>query len=218
MRKKVAILGANSTRIYAPLDDPEWEIWGCNSLWSAAMNAQGEFKATRWFEMHPMSVQTAAELKAIETCTVPIYTLEDESKWAKNSIVYPMHDIHFFCHGWRYFTCTFAYQIALAIHERFEEIGLYGVELWQGTPRERLVERACVEFWIGIAIGRDITVSIPRPQSRLANQRPLYGYDYHDEMNYVNKYVDATVYGYLQELEQSEQRDIISSHIAEGHS
>lgn len=216
MRKKVAIIGANSTVKYAPLDDPEWEIWGCNSLWRYAMNRGGEFKATRWFELHPMDVQTEAELKAIAECPVPIYTLKDESSWAPFSRVYPLEDVMEKL-PWRYFTCTFAYQIALAIKEGFSTIGLFGVELWQGTPRERFVERACVEFWIGVAAGMKIDFVLPEG-TRMAYQNPLYGYDYHTEMQYVNQQLDALVYGYANDKGWIAEEDAVQPvFLREGH-
>jgi len=187
------LIGATSTYVTAPLGDPEWEIWGCNSLWPQCTDKDGAFRATRWFELHPMSVQTEAERKAIETCPVPIYTLEDESRWAKTSVVYPLDQV-LKTFRYRYFTCTFAYQIALALMERFTTIALCGVELWQGTPRERYVEKACVEFWLGAAAGLGVELVLPEG-SRMTQQALLYGYDYHAEKAKVEQ--DCTVLAYL---------------------
>ena len=79
----------------------------------------------------------------------------------------------------RYFSCTFAYQVALAVLEGFEELGLWGVQLHLGSPRERLVERRCVDYWLGYAEGRGLRVS---QDSGLAWQPHLYGYDYDGEL------------------------------------
>lgn len=193
--KKVAIIGATDSCKDAPFDDPSWEIWGCNSLWKLCRDSSQQFRADRWFELHPMSVQTEEELIAIRVCPVPIYTLTDESSWAPNSVVFPILDIlkRF---PYRYFTCTFAYQIALALHEGFSEIGLYGVDLSFGTARERVVEKACVEFWAGVACGVGVNIRFPSRQP-ICNQRYLYGYDYHDEISEVNKIMDGVAHAHV---------------------
>ncbi len=189
IRNKVAIIGATPSYKEAPFNDPSWEVWSCNSLWRCCSDSEGLFRGDRWFEMHPMDVQTAEELELIQRCPIPIYTLEDETSHVPNSVRFPLERIRErIQHG--YFTCTFAYQIALAIVEGFKEIGLYGVELGYGTPRERLVEKPCVEFWMGLAWGRGIKISIP-DSSTLAQHRYNYGYEYDDELAYVDQQVSA---------------------------
>src|SRR5574343_1862348 len=188
-KTKVALVGANDSYKQAPFDDPDWEIWGCNSLWKFCQDSKGHFRADRWFELHPMSVQTEDEIMAIVECPIPIYLLDERDTYAiKNAAAYPLDDIieRF---KYRYFTCTFAYQIALAIHLNFLEIGLYGIELSQGTARERTVEKAWVEFWLGVAIGRGVKVHLPN-DSRLCYQDSLYGYQYYDEVKEVNTIID----------------------------
>jgi len=106
-----------------------------------------------------------------------------------NAVLYPLKAI--MALGYReYFSCTFAYQIALAIYEGYTEIGLYGIELFNGSPRERLLERACVEYWIGVAQGRGITIN---EFSGLAKQHYLYGYHYDQELKFGNNEVDRLV-------------------------
>lgn len=200
MKSKVAIIGANESYKRAPFCHQEWEIWGCNSLWKQCTNADGVFCADRWFELHPMSVQTAEEMKAIADCPVPIYTLKDEAKWACRSIVYPLRDITARYHV-KYFTCTFAYQIAMAIYEGFTDIGLFGIDLDVGTARERTVEKACVEFWLGVAYGKGINIHLPE-ESALCHQEYLYGYDYHEEVKEVNTFVDSVATVRLLEMQR----------------
>ena len=196
-REHVAIIAANHSYANAPFNNPDWEIWGCNSLWNYCRDQFGDFRADRWFELHPLSVQTKEEMKAIESCPVPIYLLEPSS--SPKSIEYPLGDVllHF---PYNYFTCTFAYQIALAMHEGFKTIGLFGVDLDTGTARERTVEKACVEFWMGLALGSGVRIAL-HDQSKLAHQDNLYGYRYHDEMQEVNDVVDGIVFERLRELE-----------------
>ncbi|KKM21824.1 hypothetical protein LCGC14_1631510, partial [marine sediment metagenome] len=154
MKKKVAIIGCGLTRQDAPYDDPEWEIWGCNEM--------SIERADRWFELHPMTVQNEAELKWLEECDQKLYLLK-KKKELRTSITYPLSAI---CDSLKmaraYFTCTFAYEIALALYEGFTTIGLWGVNLPLGSPRERIFESRCVEWWIGFAQGRGVEVIIPK--------------------------------------------------------
>jgi hypothetical protein len=89
-----------------------------------------------------------------------------------------------------FFTCTFAYQIALALMEGFEEIVLVGVDLAAGTQRERTVERACVEWWVGFAEGRGVKVTYPK--GMLLTMHPFhYGASYWTEAAFTRHYCEA---------------------------
>ena len=133
-RRKVAIIGAGPSRHEAPYDDPEWVMWGLNEI--------AQKRATAWHELHPAAVQSARDLAWLRQCPTPCYVL-DLAEWdglIPRPVQFPLDRIK--AAGFRpYFTCTFAMQIALAILGGFEEIGLWGVSLHLGTPRERLLER-----------------------------------------------------------------------------
>ena len=60
--------------------------------------------------------------------------------------------------GINYFASSFAFMIALAIYEGYDHIIFYGVN--QNGFWERWEEKACVEFWLGMAKARGIKVSI----------------------------------------------------------
>ena len=198
-RRKVAIIAADPSYQEAPFNDDTWEVWGCNSLWALCKDKYGNFRADRWFEMHPMSVQTKEEEAAIRYCPIPIYMVERTMPEGSNCVPYPFKAVQQ-AFPYRYFTCTFAYQIALALWQGFTTIGLFGVELDQGTSRERTVEKACVEFWLGVAIGMGIEVGVPE-SSKLMWQDRLYGYDYHAEVEEVSTIVDGIFFRRIQELE-----------------
>ena len=184
--RKVAIIGAGYGRDAAPWKSRDYVIWGINEI--------TQKRATVWFEMHPLEVQSAKDLVALERIETPCYVLDDPAVWkmpftiASNGgtvsfagvphpVRYPLERLR--AAGFReYFTCSFAYQIALAILDGFEEIGLWGVSLHLGTPRERLLDRACVDYWIGFAEGRGIKVV---EDSGCARRPYLYGYDYDAE-------------------------------------
>lgn len=170
-REKVAIIGAGQLRRLAPFDDPTWLVWGINEI--------SQPRADAWFELHPMSKQNARELAWLKAQPAPVYVLE-ETPLVPQGVRYPLDWVLQAIMGRRYFTCTFAFQIALAIAQCFREIGLWGVDLDLGTRRERLVEKPCVEYWLGMAEGRGIRVRLPEGGTLL--HRPyLYGYDYDAE-------------------------------------
>ena len=185
-RKKVAIIGCGTGRDFAPYDDKEWECWGLNEV--------DQKRADRWFEIHELKASTKEEIEWLKKCKVPIYMCKTHKK-IPMSVCYPLSQImaEFNC---LYFTCTFAYQIALAIYEKFEVIGIFGVNLPYGSPRERLVETPCTEYWLGIAAGKGIEIHIPSDEYLLHHQY-LYGYEYQKEINYTKRKV-AAMWGRMQ--------------------
>lgn len=194
-KNKVAIIGAGLTRYEAPYDDPEWEIWGCNEM--------SIERADRWFELHPMSVQNQRELEWLKKCEQPLYVLR-KNKQVRSGITYPLNAICATLKVKPYFTCTFAYEIAFALYEGFTTIGLWGCNLPMGSPRERIFETRCVEWWLGFAQGRGVKVVIPEEDS-LAKCRYLYGYDYHLEKTHI----ESAVYrAFIDMLRRSLYEDI----------
>lgn len=199
-RTKVAIVGAGYGKQFAPLTDDTWEVWALNAV--PVIDHANRLRADRWFEIHARSAQSVDDMKWITTCPFPLYL---PPAWANrvldsrvdadmieedvpNAVAYPLDRIE---KAWgRYFTCTFAYQIALALDEGFDTIGLYGVELAYGTERERTVEWACVSFWIGLALGLGKHVLLP-PGTRLGNHQYRYGIEYDAEKAYVERYLET---------------------------
>ena len=130
-----------------------------------------------------MAVQSPGELAWLRACKAPCYTLEQEPE-IPGSVRFPLERVMEATGSVEFFTCTFAYQIALAVAEGFEVIGLYGVDLPWGNWRERVQENACVAYWIGYARGRGIEVVMPF-RSALASHPFRYGYDYGQEKSWV---------------------------------
>lgn len=83
--------------------------------------------------------------------------------------------------GLPYFNNTIAYMIAYALLEGAEEINMYGVN--QAGSAEYIFEKGSVEYWLGIAVGRGVKVTINGPKSELLGNKPrwggtmLYGYN-----------------------------------------
>lgn len=161
MNKKVAIVGLARGWASAPYGDPSWEIWGLNDLYLI----KPDHGASRWFELHGDTPLTRARrqpdhFEQIAALNIPVYYLQGHPP-APMAVKYPLEAA--IRAGRDYFTCTNAYQIALALHEGFDAIALYGTPL-QGN-REAVVERPCVSWWLGLAEGRGVTVTVHHKQS-----------------------------------------------------
>jgi hypothetical protein len=190
-RTKVAITGAGKSLRHLPWNNEEWEIWGINNFWNAMRDSEGRLRADRWFELHPPTpdIQDKHDMAWLKNCPVPIYTTEP-FPGNDNAVTFPLAAIT--GEYGNYFTCTFAYQIALAIYEGFEELALHGLELAYGTQREATVERACVNWWLGYAEGQGMKITIPEDDFVLRHWG-LYGFDYWKEANAVKQYVGSLI-------------------------
>ena len=73
----------------------------------------------------------------------------------------------------KYFTSTLAYMMGIALLEGFERIEIYGFEL--SDDIEYVKQKACAEFWIGLAMGRGVEVYTPTNSQILYSA--LYGGD-----------------------------------------
>ena len=146
-------------------------------------DSEDRLRADRWFEIHPPTtdIQNEYDMQWLRECPVPIYTTEPFPE-NPNAVVFPVDRLaNKFTD---YFSCTFAYQIALALAEGFEEIAIHGLQLAYGTQREATVERACVDWWLGYAEGRGVRVTIPEGDF-VAKHWFRYGFDYTNEAETV---------------------------------
>lgn len=182
-KDKVAIVGFASHKDRAPFDDPEFEIWGLNELYDhIPIEKAKKEKRVRWFEIHKREgnyegnpfgsrhnehVQKLAALG--EHCPVYMQKHYDD---IPNSVVYPLQLLIDQYTG--YYTNSISYMLAMAIHEGFKEIHIYGVDMAQDT--EYNTQRPSCEFYIGYAMGRGSTVYLP-PDSDLCKTSFLYGYE-----------------------------------------
>jgi len=109
----------------------------------------------------------------------PIYMLFDYPE-IPNCSVYPLGDVseQFFSNlrvgkkGLQYFSSSFAYMVALALHEDFDRIEVYGFEM--SADDEYAPQKAGAEFWLGVLTGMGKELYLP-PDSQLL-WGPLYGY------------------------------------------
>jgi len=189
---KVAIVGCTEHRDEAPYDDDSWEIWGVNNLF---LSMPGK-RWTRWFDLHHFEfrgkwlrrgdetfrgMRVDQYLQALAALGVPVY-MQAPCPLVPTAVEYPIRQI--VAQFGNYFTNTISYQIALALHEGFRVIGLYGVDLAVDT--EYHWQRPSCEYFIGIARGRGVEVIIP-DRSDLLKTRYMYGYQDVEEMAYARK-------------------------------
>jgi len=88
--------------------------------------------------------------------------------------------------GLPYFTNTICYMVAFALLNDAKEIDLYGVN--QAGSHEYTEERGGVEYWIGIATGMGVKVTINGKDSQL--------------LKYKGRYGNGILYGYLQNYDE----------------
>lgn len=182
LRDKLAIVGwAQTTREQAPWDDPAFDIWGVNELgimlpgkrWTAWFNlhARGPLDRAVHAEVMPWLGQGAATLNRLNEIpeervawlaeqTVPVYMLQH---WDDIPMSQPFPFSRVFRAFGNYMTSTIAYELALALLLEYKEIHLYGIDM--ATDSEYWYQRPCVEWLLGVAMGRGIKVHIPRESS-----------------------------------------------------
>lgn len=186
-RKKVAIVGfASSSRLKAPYGDDSWAVWGLNQCYRFMP------RATRWFELHPHSgprswladqVPGTDYLGWMQAAPIPIYMVAKHPE-IPNSVGFPLQQLidEFDLESTRpdmknkgYFHSSVDLMIALAISEGFEHIGVWGIDMVHDT--EYGYQRPSGEFWLGVAKGRGIRVTVPVESALLNNEGYIYGYD-----------------------------------------
>ena len=182
--KKIAIVGrAPSSQKLAPYADESWEIWG---LSSACFESP---RWTRWFEIHeiePRKEKWGPYWKWLQEAHGKPKYLRELHPEVPDGVLFPRREVQAelaaICEGNggdSYFTNSVSWMLALAIHEGANEIGVYGVDMAQqgeGLASEYAHQRPSVEFFIGLALGRGIKVTVPDTCDLLKNNL-LYGFD-----------------------------------------
>lgn len=158
------------------------EVWGINALGDV-------FACDRIFHMDDVRIQElrAAErpesniarmLQWLRRHPGPIYTSREHEAYP-GLVAYPLQAVvaQF---GQAYFNSTAAYAVAYAVHVGVKRLELYGFDFTYPNAHHAEKGRACVEFWLGIAVAQGIDVKVPHVSSLLdacTPQERLYGYD-----------------------------------------
>ena len=172
--KTVCIVGlAPSSRDLAAQEPEGVEMWSLN-MGHATFSEEIMAKMTRWFQVHPYYEMAPRQnprlghLKWLRQAKIPVY-MEEVHPDIPASIRYPYEDV---CRtiGGNYMTSEPSFMLALAIHEGFDLIKIFGVDM--DCDREWAYERSCFEHLLGFAMGRGIKVMLPEGCPLLKG--PLY--------------------------------------------
>lgn len=181
-KKWVAIVGAAWT-------SGPWAPWGEGEVW-----CQNEMHghpwcevdgATRWFQIHPKTSFTQEHpcnhwewLQEEHPFPIYMHQVYDD---VPNSVPYPLAEIQKNLKNIvkgeekakKLFSSTMSYQFAQALHEGYERIELFGIELVQ--EGEYAYQRESLAFWMGKADGMGVEVWMPKICALFV--QPLYGYE-----------------------------------------
>lgn len=151
-------------------------------------------KASRLFEMHDRSLLEISRQNSyfedLAEMPQPIY-MHKHWEDIPTSMPYPLEDVGSVFKGFPrarwddqkdWYNSSPAYMIALAIHEGASKIGLYGIDVLDDSEYTR--ERPCLEYLIGLAVGKGIEVIIPEGPTALGkftgkDTEKRYGYTCH---------------------------------------
>lgn len=176
--KRVSIAGsAPSSRHLIPWKE-EGEIWGCNTMWNAAE------RWDRWFEVHDFDLIQSDYKQHWDWLTSqpagkPIY-MQAVHPDIPASVAYPLNEVLEVFGS--YFNNTISFMLAIAIMEKADWIGVYGVDMacaGIAGESEYAHQRPSCEHMLGWARGAGIKLDVPK-QTELLKCRKLYGFGGHD--------------------------------------
>lgn len=159
------------------------EVWGINAIGDV-------YTCDRIFHMDDVRVQQvraqakpqsniAEMLKWMRRHPGPIYTSRVHPDYP-GLVPFPLEDVINDVPE-AYFNSTAAYAVAYAVHLRPRKLTCFGMDFTYPDANDAERGRACVEFWLGIAAARGITLRMPQTTSLLDAMYPqaerFYGYD-----------------------------------------
>lgn len=186
--RTVALVGLATTTREAVKQSKADEIWTMN--WSYKYDFIP--RIDRLFEMHPIWTYAETDksqykkprehwLWMQQEHPFPIY-MTDYRPEVPNCVRYPIEAVTDDIFGGhlikgrkssRFYSSSVDYMLALAIHERWDCIELYGIEM--GSTTEYRYQREGAAFFIGAAVGRGITVK--RQANSVLLRAKMYGYE-----------------------------------------
>jgi hypothetical protein len=165
MGMRIAIVGMSGQAKGAPYLQPDWEVWGM------AFHPEQWAYFNRVFEMHDMSDYHKHYNDSYIDKLKEMDNLYMQEKYFDNVTPYPFDEV-----GNKYFSSTIGYMMALAISMKPEEIHFYGINMADDTEYRH--QRPNVEYFVGLAEGRDIKVVIPDSSPVMKYQPGNQGFDY----------------------------------------
>lgn len=202
--KKLAIVGTAPSSIHlAPYNNPDYEIWGLNGVYSY-IDFPNITNFTRWFDIHSLDAikevykhpqyqhYGVGYVEWLQNLSIPVF-MQEKYEEIPTSLKYPLEEI-LARFPRKYFTNTVSWMLALAIYEGYEDISIFGVDMC--VADEYACQRPSCEYFIGYAEGLGIKVYLP-DQSDLLKTPFLYGFE--DEKQ---DFMRAKLLARKQELEQ----------------
>lgn len=188
-RRTLAIVGSHPRGMeHVPWGDPTVEIWLFNEA------AQKVEKYPRWdalLQIHAPEIYSSRENWVNkdhwewlqQPHGKPIYMQWVDPR-VPDSVEYPLHEILDMI-PFAYLRSSPAMALALAIHQGYTHIQIYGCELTSNT--EYAYQATNMTFWIGFAMGRGVHLDMMCWQSEF--EQPLYGYEGETEIQKSAYYI-----------------------------
>lgn len=172
---KVAIVGLSPSTNYLAPFGTDWEMWGL------PWDVENWPRYDRYFEMHdrglleqPEALRSQEYWERIKTLS-PVY-MQKHFDDIPGSIEFPLNELketvfkgfpRWDQDDW--YNSSPAYQIALAIHEGAEEIGLWGIDVLEAS--EFAHENPCLSYLLGYAVAKGTKVTLPEGPTDLLKFR-----------------------------------------------
>lgn len=216
---KIAIVGFTPTRLEAPFDDDDWQCWGMNDLHLQPDVDVSKFDA--WYDLHDdATIENRPDhLRWLEAGSgnLPTFVWQPRESWPM-SRRFPRDEI-MSVFG-TYFTNSVSWMVAHAIalimsgrapDQRApagSEIAVYGIDMAQSG--EYAHQRPSCEYFLGMAIGYGIDVSLPAA-SDLTKTASVYGMPGGDALRVKLEQRRRELQERLRQHEQAmqEQRDAV---------
>mgnify|MGYP002133772196 CR=1 FL=1 len=159
------------------------EVWGINAVASV-------ISCDRMIHMDDVRIQEiraaarpesniAHMLRWIKESPIPVVTSREHPDYPA-LVPFPLEAV---LNQFRqaYFNSTAAYAVALALHLGVERLSIYGCDYTYPNAHDAERGRACMEFWLGIAVSKGVRLTIPKVSSLMdamySQADKLYGYD-----------------------------------------
>ena len=202
----VAICGFSpTTKGLIPVQNPKIDIWGCNELGMSIARLDLLFEVhNRAFPEFVNSFRNQAYIEWMKNAKMPIMMVQ-HYKDIPMSIPYPINEMVKIFGG--FFNNTISYMLALAIHLKYKEIHLYGVDMSHPTEWD---QRASVCMFLGLIQGMFKLQGWPnlilQPESLILTCPMLYGFQSDSAikvaLEQTRNYYQAQVAQYTAQLNQ----------------
>lgn len=166
---KIAICGSSHLSAHTTPETDDWQIWATSP---GSMNQLK--RADKWFEFHrwvPFIRQSRQFMDFLKAFKGPVYTA-GEIPEIPNAVRYPIEEVEREFSSY-FLTSSCALMMALAILEKPEVIGLFGIDMAERS--EYRDQRPGAHFFILEALRRGIGIYVP-VESVLLRPAPVYGF------------------------------------------